>query len=76
MILDEVLTAQDEQRRQATMAAIRELPGLQPIVINHVSEATDMVDLVLDVVPDEINGSTVVPAEAYGVVSEADVDAA
>lgn len=74
LILDEVLTAQDEQRRTATMAAIRDLPGIQPIVINHVSEATDMVDLVLDVVPDPDNGSSVRPANVYGVVAEAALD--
>lgn len=74
LVLDEVLTAQDQARRQATMAAIRALPR-QVITINHVSEATDMVDLVAEVVPDEEGGSTIVesvPADALG----SDLDAA
>lgn len=58
LILDEVLTAQDDSRRAATMAAIRELPR-QVIAINHVAEATDMVDHVIAVEPGE-NGSTMV----------------
>ena len=60
LILDEVLTAQDTGRRQATMGAIRSLPR-QIITINHVSESTDMVDLVADVVAaDDGDGSTIV----------------
>lgn len=59
LILDEVLTAQDTQRRQATMGAIRALPR-QVITINHVSEASDMVDLVAEVVDDGEGASTVV----------------
>lgn len=68
LILDEVLTAQDTFRRQATMAAIRALPR-QIITINHVSEATDMVDLVAEVVDDGEGGSTIVdssPADSLG----------
>jgi exonuclease SbcC len=64
LILDEALTAQDVNRRQATMTAIRALPR-QIITINHVSEATDMVDLVADVVYAEEGGSTIV-----GVIPE------
>lgn len=59
LILDEALTAQDVNRRQATMAAIRALPR-QIITINHVSEATDMVDLVAEVVYAEEGGSTII----------------
>lgn len=73
--MDEPFTAQDATRRPAMMAAIRELPGRQVVTINHASEATDMVDLVLDVIPDEENGSTIVPASSYGVVDEATLDA-
>lgn len=58
LILDECLTAQDAGRRQSTMAAIRALPR-QVITINHVSEATDMVDLVAEVVPDGEGASTI-----------------
>lgn len=49
LVLDEVLTAQDSLRRAATMSAIRELPR-QVVAINHVAEATDMADKVVDVV--------------------------
>ena len=59
LILDEVLTAQDTLRRQATMGAIRALPR-QIITINHVSESTDMVDLVADVIDDGEGSSTIV----------------
>lgn len=64
LFLDEVLTAQDNIRRPAMMAAIRDLPGRQIITINHVTEASDMVDLVLDVLPDEDHGSVIVEAAA------------
>jgi exonuclease SbcC len=68
LILDEVLTAQDQFRRQATMAAIRALPR-QIITINHVSEATDMVDLVAEVIDDGEGASTIVdsaPGDSLG----------
>jgi exonuclease SbcC len=58
LVLDEVLTAQDHLRRAATMGAIRNL-ARQVIVINHVSEATDMVDLVVQVNPSVEDGSTI-----------------
>lgn len=58
LVLDECLTAQDASRRQATMAAIRALPR-QIITINHVSESTDMVDLVADVISDGDGASTI-----------------
>jgi exonuclease SbcC len=78
LILDEVLTAQDTSRRQATMAAIRVLPR-QVITINHVSEASDMVDLVAEVVDDGEGASTVVAyAPEHAVsndLSDAMVDA-
>lgn len=60
LILDEVLTAQDQSRRTATMAAIRALPR-QIITINHVSESTDMVDLVAEIIYDEsVEGASTV----------------
>lgn len=68
LVLDEVLTAQDTFRRQATMNAIRSLPR-QIITINHVSEATDMVDLVSNVIPDGEGSSIIVdsvPSEFLG----------
>ncbi|SDQ04349.1 AAA family ATPase [Quadrisphaera sp. DSM 44207] len=73
--LDEPFTAQDRGRRTAMMAAIRDLPARQVVVISHASDAADTVDLVLDVVPDPEQGSSVVPASAYGAVAEADLDA-
>lgn len=58
LVLDEVLTAQDPGRRQATMNAVKALPR-QIVTINHVSEATDMVDLVANIVSTDGNGSTI-----------------
>lgn len=58
LVLDEVLTAQDPERRTAVMAAIRTLPR-QVVTINHVSEATDMVDLVAEVIDDGEGASTI-----------------
>lgn len=43
LILDEVLTAQDRTRRNATLTAIRGLDR-QTIVVNHIEESTDVVD--------------------------------
>lgn len=51
LILDEVLTAHDKERRVAVMSAIRALPHRQVITINHASEATDQVDLIAQVTP-------------------------
>jgi exonuclease SbcC len=44
LVLDEVLTSQDSDRRQAMISAIRELPGRQTLMINHVAEALDIAD--------------------------------
>ncbi|GAA0312944.1 AAA family ATPase [Kineococcus aurantiacus] len=65
LFLDEPFTAQDVASRTAMMAAIRDLPNRQVILINHASEATDMVDLVLDVVPDEETGARIEAASAF-----------
>jgi DNA repair protein SbcC/Rad50 len=73
LILDEVLTAQDPGRRQATMAAIRALPR-QIITINHVSESTDMVDLVADVVDDGEGASTILTDVPQSGTDLADLD--
>ena len=59
--MDEPQTAMDSARRPAMMRVIGGLPGRQPILISHVTEATDQVDLVLEVVPDAHAGSCVVP---------------
>ena len=50
------------------MSAIRALPR-QIITINHISEATDMVDLIADIVDDGEGSSTIVessPADSLG----------
>lgn len=59
LVLDEVLTAQDKDRRASVMGAIKSLGTRQLITINHISEATDMVDLVAHVIPAEDGGYTV-----------------
>lgn len=58
--MDEPQTAMDSQRRPAMMSVIRTLKSRQPIIISHVTEAADMVDLVLEVVPDHEHGSTLI----------------
>jgi DNA repair protein SbcC/Rad50 len=60
--MDEPQTAMDATRRPAMMSVVRALPGRQTIIISHVSEATDMVDLVVEVVPNTDSGSTLANA--------------
>jgi exonuclease SbcC len=62
--MDEPQTAMDAQRRPAMMSVLRDLNGRQVIIISHVTEATDMVDLVIDVVPNDEDGSTVTAARS------------
>ena len=57
--MDEPQTAMDAARRPAMMSVVRSIPGRQVVIISHVSEATDMADLVFEVIPDTENGSTV-----------------
>lgn len=57
--LDEVLTAQDADRRSSMLALIRRLPISQVIIINHSQEASDIVDKVITIIPDLVNGSTI-----------------
>lgn len=55
LILDEVLTAQDKNRRASTFASLRNL-NRQTIVINHIEEATDIADKIVYVAqPEEGN---------------------
>lgn len=56
--LDEVLTAQDEDRRTSMLSTIRNLPIDQIIMINHSQGATDVADKAVTVIPDVVNGST------------------
>jgi exonuclease SbcC len=57
--LDEVLTAQDADRRGSMLGMIRRLPISQVLIINHTQEASDIVDKVITLVPDTTNGSTI-----------------
>ena len=55
LVLDEVLTAQDKNRRAATLGSLRNL-NRQTIVINHIEEATDIADKIVYVTqPEEGN---------------------
>lgn len=58
LVLDEVLTAQDSERRSLMMSAIRELSTRQVLMINHVAEASDMADTVVEFLADPVNGSS------------------
>lgn len=49
--LDEVLTAQDANRRASLIDTLRNIPGRQIIMINHTPDATDMVDKIVHIVP-------------------------
>jgi exonuclease SbcC len=55
--MDEVLTAQDVDRRTAMLSMIRGLPIDQIIMINHTHEAADIVDKTISLNIDRINGS-------------------
>jgi len=68
LFLDEAQTALDAERRQAQMAAIRDLPGRQVISISHSAEATDVADAVFALVPHDEDGSTLV-AEVEGFLA-------
>lgn len=56
--LDEVLTAQDADRRQAMLGMIRALPINQILIINHTQEAADVVDKTVTLIPNLREGST------------------
>lgn len=58
--LDEVLTAQDPERRASMLSTIRSLPIDQILVINHTEESTDILDHVVTVVPHVQKGSVVI----------------
>ena len=74
--MDEPQTAMDQQRRPAMMSVIRELQNRQPIMISHVSEATDMADMIVNLVPDAENGSTVHVETSAGDLSSVEALAA
>jgi exonuclease SbcC len=57
--LDEVLTAQDADRRSTMLSMIRRLPINQIIMINHTQEAGDIVDKSVEIVPNVIEGSSI-----------------
>lgn len=56
--LDEVLPAQDNERRDAVLGVLRDLPIQQVVMINHTHEAEDVVDNVVRVVYGE-DGSSI-----------------
>ena len=64
IIFDEPFTSQDKDKRTSVMSALRALPDTQIVIINHASEATDMVDLVFHVTKDIHGGSTVTSGAA------------
>lgn len=57
--LDEVLTAQDADRRMGMLSMIRSLPIKQILIINHTQEASDVVDKVVTLVPNVKSGSVI-----------------
>lgn len=57
LVLDEVLTAQDADRRAAFIEALREIPDRQIIMINHMAEALDIADVAVEFQPGA-DGST------------------
>jgi DNA repair protein SbcC/Rad50 len=57
--LDEVLTAQDADRRSTMLTMIRQLPIQQIIMINHTQEAADIVDKTVEIIPNIVEGSTI-----------------
>jgi len=57
--LDEVLTAQDTDRRTSMLAMIRALPIKQIVMINHTQEASDVVDKVITLIPNVKSGSVI-----------------
>lgn len=57
--LDEVLTAQDADRRSSMLNMIRRLEISQVLIINHSQEASDIVDRVVTIIPDTVNGSII-----------------
>ena len=72
--LDEVLTAQDADRRASMLTTIRSLPIDQILVINHTEEAADIVDGVVTVVPDPRGGSILVDGIVDGIPDVVRVD--
>jgi DNA repair protein SbcC/Rad50 len=61
--LDEVLTAQDADRRSTMLTMIRQLPIQQIIMINHTQEAADIVDKTVEIIPNIIEGSVIKETE-------------
>ena len=57
--LDEVLTAQDADRRNTMLSMIRRLPIKQIIMINHTQEAGDIVDKAIEIIPNLQEGSSI-----------------
>lgn len=61
--LDEPLTAQDTDRRAAMLSTIRALPIDQIVIINHASEAADIVDQAVTLVGTKKEGTRLISAD-------------
>lgn len=70
--LDEILTAQDADRRNTMLSMIRRLPIDQIIMINHTQEAGDIVDKSIEIIPNLIEGSSIKEEEATNEKFDAD----
>lgn len=64
--MDEVLTAQDADRRSSMLETIRGLPYKQIIMVSHTEDAGDIADLTVTVIPDLKRGSTLEITSAIG----------
>lgn len=74
--LDEVLTAQDADRRASMLDTIRKLPIEQIIMMNHAGDAVDVVDKSVTVIPNLSTGSTIVDGDGsdYEMPESDDLD--
>lgn len=75
LVLDEVLTAQDAERRNLTMGVLRDLPSRQVVMINHVTESSDLADIIYEFHPDNESGSTVSQPEPASISGDLFLDA-
>lgn len=67
--LDEVLTAQDANRRSSLLEALRNISNKQIIMINHTQDAMDIVDKTVTVVREDNEGSVIAAEDKLDEVS-------
>jgi exonuclease SbcC len=72
--MDEVLTAQDADRRSSMLETIRGLPYKQIIMVSHTEDAGDIADLTVTVIPDLKRGSTLEITSSIGGTHETQED--